>query len=330
VKPWPIVGHQWAARQLQLALESGEVPHALLITGPESIGKHTLAETFVAALLCRSADDKPCGDCLSCRKLRSGNHPDFMLVEPDDRAARLRIDPIRQLEQFLMLTPRESLRKVALLGAFERATVSAANALLKTLEEPPAYAHLILLATDADLLLPTIVSRTQQINLRPLSAGQVSEALVARWGVDAETAHRLARLSGGRLGWAVQAATSPETYERMHTALETLIDLLRKDLPERFEVARALARDDAQLLETFEVWSTFWRDVLMLQTASGEMVTHAEHRDILATLASSTALDETVRVLTTLEAAQAALLANANTQLLVENLLLDLPTIRWG
>ncbi len=326
MKAWPIVGHQWAVRLLRHGVANDEIPHALLITGPESVGKHTLAEQVVAAILC-AEDERPCGHCLSCRKLRSGNHPDFRLVAPEDRTTALKIEQIREIERFLTLTPKESLRKVVLIQDFERATVGAANALLKTLEEPPSYAHLFLLATDADLLLPTIVSRAQQIVLRPLPSGDIAAALMERWQVDPARAERLARISGGRMGWAVQAATNPDHYERMKAALTSLTTVLQQDLPARFEMAQQLSRDAANLMETLEHWLTFWRDVLLVQADSAEALTYTDQHQMLRILAETLAIQETVHILERLDQAQQALGNNANPQLLVENLLLDLPTL---
>lgn len=325
---WPVIGHLWAVQQLQHAIEHDEVPHALLITGPESIGKMTLALTLVAALMCQSEDARPCGQCLACRKLKSGNHPDFMQVSPEDKTSHLKIDQIREVERFLALTPNESSRKIALISDFERATTGAANALLKTLEEPPKYAHLILIATDADLLLPTIVSRTQEMNLRPLSAKEVAHALVTQWNVDEALADRLARLSGGRIGWAVKAATEPAYYEKMTSALEVLGAVLQQDLPTRFETAQTLADNAAELSDILEHWLVFWRDVLLLQTRNGAAVVHTERHGDLTRLAEGLSVQETLAVLGALERSANALLSNANTLLLVENLLLDLPTLQ--
>jgi DNA polymerase III subunit delta' len=327
MKPWPVVGHQWAVQGLRQAVMRDEVPHALLITGPESVGKHTLAQQLVSAMLCRDDDDKPCGTCLACRKLRSGNHPDYVLAEPEGATARLKIDQIRQVERFLTLTPKESMRKVVLISDFERATIGAANALLKTLEEPPSYAHLILLATDADLLLPTIVSRSQQIALRPLPSRLVAESLVSEWLVEPGLAERLARISGGRMGWAVRAATHPETYERMHSALELLVAVLGQDLPTRFETAKTLVAESDTLPETLETWLTFWRDVLLLHSQNDAALMHIEHRRVLEAVVGATDVERTIQVLSALERAQSALFSNANRQLCVESLLLDIPAV---
>ncbi len=332
---WSVVGHEWAVRQMRLAVERDEVPHALLITGSERIGKMTLARTVAKAMLCKtSGDDRPCGHCSACKRMESGNYPDFMAIEPEDPARpSLKVDQIRALERFLYLTPNESSYKIAIVSPFEVATISAANALLKTLEEPPPYAHLILLASDTETLLPTIVSRTQQLALRPLERAKIQQALVERWHVPEQQAERLARLSGGRLGWAVQAATDATYLERMQLALQTLFELLDSDLPSRFDKAKALAKDTEQLVEFLEYWQAGWRDILLLQANASvdeEKVRGLVYREELQPLvrtARRIPVQASVQTLRRLKEAQTALYQNANTQLLVENLLLNLPSL---
>ncbi len=332
IKPgdWPFVGNTWAVRQLQQAVTRDELSHALLITGPDSVGKRALARILTAALLCQApVEQRPCGTCLSCRKLESGNQPDFMLVEPEQKGKALVVKQIRDLERFLKLTPIESVCKIALVNDFEQANESAANALLKTLEEPPSHVRLILLALDADLVLPTIVSRSQQVNLRPTTPQKIAEALVARWDVEPETAQRLARLSGGRMGWAVRAATDPAHLETQTSALQLLFDLIRQDLPTRFEAAETLAKDSAQFAETLEYWRIAWRDVLLLQTEADDAVTYQEHRETLASLAQRQPLPATLALLKTLASAQAALRRYVNARLLAESLMLELPGLNF-
>jgi len=326
---WPVVGHEWAVRQLRAAVAHDEVPHALLITGPESVGKMTLAMSLAKTMLCKSREGlRACGRCSACKRIDSENYPDLLVIIPEDPAKpTIKVDQIRALERFLYLTPSESAYKIAIVAPFETATIGAANALLKTLEEPPSYAHLILLASDAETLLPTIVSRSQQLALRPLDCAKIHRALVARWKLTEDQAERLARLSGGRLGWAVRAATDPTYLQRMEMSLTILFELLRSDLPGRFDKAKELSQtyDSAQLWEILAYWKSGWRDILLLQAENANELTYVDKRQVLEETAKRVSLHDTVRMLKTLDKTQISLRRHANTQLLIENLLLDLP-----
>jgi DNA polymerase-3 subunit delta' len=325
---WPIVGHEWATRLLQDAVLRKETSHAILITGPESVGKMTLARVLSKALLCKAEPgQRPCEQCISCRKMESGNHPDFRQLEIEEGKTKLPVESIRDLEKYLFLTPVESEYKVALIPAFELASRNAANALLKTLEEPPAHGRLILLATDPDLLLPTIVSRSQQINLRPVAASTIAEALVKQWGLHPDEADRLARIAGGRVGWAMRAATNPEVQEAMDNALSMLFDVMRQDLVSRFETANILARQTDNLAEVLEIWLTCWRDVLLLHAGNVAEITYKEKEEALLEIAQVSNLNQTTRVIKFVEDAITALQKNANTQLLIENVVLTFPEL---
>jgi DNA polymerase-3 subunit delta' len=326
--PWPIVGHEWATRLMQNAVVRKEVSHAILITGPESIGKRTLARILSKALLCKSEpEQRPCGRCISCRKMDSGNHPDFRLAEIEEGKTRLSVETIRGVERFLALTPVESACKVALITDFEQASINAANALLKTLEEPPAYGWLILLATDADLLLPTVVSRSQQINLHPVNPDKIAAALVNEWGVDSKIAEKLARISGGRAGWAIRAAQDPQIQENLEKALSLLLNAMQEDLVARFDLANTLAEQRDSLPEVLETWLTFWRDVMLLHTDNAAAITYKEKQLVHSALAEVIDLNQTARIIQFIEQGLTALQKNVNAQLLIENVILAFPTL---
>lgn len=327
---WGIIGHQHAVQQMQLAVKRQEVPHALLITGPDSVGKRTFALKLAQAMHCtaENAEQRPCDQCSACRRVNSGNYPDLRVITPEEGKRGVKIDPIRALIQFLTLTPIESQYKIGIITTFEHIVPNAANALLKTLEEPPSYAHLILLATDAELLLPTIVSRCCQITLRPLSRPEIVAGLVAQRGSSPEEARRLARLSGGRVGWAIRALQQPEFLRRQSEALQLLFKVLQSEIPTRFDLAQELARDALQVRETLDYWQASWRDVLLLQTGNADQITYLEERTTLEEIAGTVTLDVTAQILQRLTTALEDLFRNANTRLLVESLFLNLPQLQ--
>lgn len=328
---WGIIGHEWAVHLLRRALEAGELSHAYLFTGPPGIGKGTLAQVLAAALFCQE-DNRPCGSCRACRLLAGGNHPDFFWVQPESEAGRLKVEQVRELQHHLALTPNMASHRVAVLDRFDQATPSAANALLKTLEEPPEFVILILLAPDTDSLLPTIVSRCQVIPLRPLPILQVAHALQTRWGVEPERAHLLAHISGGRLGWAARAATEPDLLRRRQQRIEEMVALLHSPLTDRLRYAAELARDPEATQGALELWIGWWRDVLLLASGAegkreGEsLLTNLDQRARLEPFAARFSPAQAAARIRALHTALDRLRRNASAQLTLEVLLgFDLP-----
>lgn len=201
-----VVGQERALGLLRRYIGAGAVPQGLLFSGEEGVGKEKTARAFAAALLCRNPGaEGACLLCPDCRLLASGAHPNFFFIAPDTQF--LRIDEIRALQEELALKAFSDRPRVAILCPADRMTPQAANALLKTLEEPPPGAHLILVAHRAAVLMPTIVSRCQRIPFFPLAAGTVAEILSRHPDAGGEVplpAIRLAAaVSGGSPGRAL-------------------------------------------------------------------------------------------------------------------------------
>ncbi len=317
-----IVGHKWAIELLNRQQQLGQAPQSLLLTGLPNVGKSTLARYFAQSLNCQGTP-QPCGRCLSCRKIISGNHPDVRIFDGDDQL--IKIDPIRELQRELSLSPHESQYRVALLCNFEKTSLSAANALLKTLEEPPPQVVIILTATDPGGLLPTIVSRCQLLALRPLSGSVILEALQTQWGASPAQAELLAQLAAGRLGWAVKALRDKDFLKRREQHWQELLTLWRMNRAERLAYAQKASRNPAAVKESLALWLTIWRDLLLLRSGSQSKIVNLDWQDKLQTIASQISLKQVKEMVVRLRTAIVNLEYNVNVRLNLEIVLLKLP-----
>jgi DNA polymerase-3 subunit delta' len=209
------LGHEAALTAVQRAVVSEHPPHALLLVGPRGVGKTTLALDLAAGLLCLAHDPaaRPCRECAACRKVAADNHADLHLVEPQGAGEQIRIAQVQELASELALTAMEGRFRVAVISAAQRLNLDAQNALLKTLEEPGARTHFILLTSQPDALLPTILSRTMRVRFAPLPDDVVARLLEAR-GVEPERAREVARLAGGSVEVGEHLADPDESEAR--------------------------------------------------------------------------------------------------------------------
>jgi len=328
-----MIGHEWAVQMLAGSIRYERVGHAYLLTGPDQIGKTTLARIFAQALNCTAAPAaRPCGQCRACTLIAADRHPDVRLVLPEvsDRGKMsIKIERIRTLLQDITLSPYEGRMKIAILKRFDTANLNAANAFLKTLEEPPNNVVLLLTANDADTLLPTIASRCRVVNLRPLSRELIAASLATRWGVESGRAELLASLADGRLGWAVQAATDPELLALRETHLEQLHAALEGSCVDRFQLAELLARKPEALPEMLKSWLSWWRDInLLLQQGDGRHavpITNVDQQDQMNIYRRRWNRQIALASLQQTDTALWQLARNGNTHLVLENLFLTFP-----
>jgi len=192
-----IVGQDNAKRMLQNALRKDTVSHAYLFSGPAGSGQMKAALTFAQAIFCTTSRDDACGECLECRKVEHGNHPDLQLLRPD--GASIKIDQIRELQRAFSYRSGSVNPKVYIIDEADKMTVQAANSLLKFLEEPPAPAVGILIADNGRSLLPTIQSRTQRVPFSPLHPEMMLQVLASE-GIPAPLARCAVSLSSGLEG----------------------------------------------------------------------------------------------------------------------------------
>ena len=228
----------------------------------------------------------------------------------------------------MSLAAYEGRYKVAILRNFDTATIGAANAFLKTLEEPPSKVILLLTAHDSDNMLPTISSRCRTVSLRPLSRALVQSALESRYSLPSQEAKRLAHMADGRLGWAIQAVEDPAGIEQISADIQTLHEALGGGRVLRFQMAEKLARSPETLPPLLRTWLSWWRDLALvaIDTENQAGINYLDHQEHLARVASTWSKERIIQGLSQTKEALWQLERNANTRLVLENLFLTYPT----
>jgi DNA polymerase-3 subunit delta' len=327
---WQAAGHEWAERLLRGHLARGDVRHAYLLTGPSGVGRRTLALRFAQALNCLQPPEPGdfCGRCRICRQTAAMQHSDLSVVQAEKEGGTLKVEQVRDLQRSLSLMPYEARYRVALLLRFEEANPNAQNALLKTLEEAPQRVILLLTAGSAETLLPTIVSRCEVLRLRPMALDKLQGHLEEQ-GLERSDARLLAHLSGGRLGYAQRLKDDPGRMEQRRSALEDLLQLLGEPRRARFTYAEQAYQDKETLRETYGIWLSFWRD-LMLRSAGKGLdlpLVNVDLEQEIGRLAGGIDLAAARACTAALEHGIARLDANTNPRLLTEVILLGWPRV---
>jgi len=352
---WNFYGNYWAVNLFKQIIREDKVKHAYLFSGPEGVGRSTFAKRFAQALLCRQpgSDGEPCGQCISCIKIERDQHFDVKVMGREPGARDFKINQVLEAEKFLSITPYSSAYKIVVFKDFDRANVEAQNAILKTLEEAPSYAILILIAESAQNLLPTVISRCEVIDFRGVDLETLRVMLQSKFPNN-PSIELAARLADGRPGLAIRyCQPDGALFAERDEAVQLFFSLLSLNLAERFEYSvklwdmekRSLAqvkklnRKDGKAEEeisdlspeehdliarTIRYWYLILRDCAIIQHNAKVEIINYDHEDEIRQLAGMVSLESILDGIQNAQTAFRQIKANVNKRLLLDVFLMEL------
>jgi len=334
---WRVVGQEKAITLLKRALDNGSLAHAYLFVGPPQVGKGTLALNLAQVLNCVGGEP-PCQQCSSCLRISRGSHADVRVIslksgeaEKGKASVEIGIDDIREIQHAANLPPFEGRYKVFIIDGAESMSAEASNCLLKVLEEPLPQLIFLLLTSEEKRLLPTVASRCQRIELKPIPAMEVREALIKAYEVTPDKADLLARLSKGCLGWALETLKDSNWAKEREQVIEELTSLLTGSWEERFhwvaDLAKLFDKERRSGERRIETWIDWWRDLMLTKSGCVEVVMNADYLLILKEIAEQLTLAQIRDFTIELEKLLQRIRQNVNPRLALEALMLEMPRV---
>lgn len=317
-----IQGHEQIKNDLRQLLAEKRLPHALLFTGIEGIGKNLTAKVLAKVLFCSGEKEKSCNNCPSCRAFDAKNHPDFYCLEPEGKANNIKIEQIRQMQSQIALSPYLADKRVVIINDAETMNEAAENSLLKTLEEPTGDVVFILVTANKDLLLPTILSRCMKLYFAPLSEDEIKIILKSKYAVNEDKATVIAKLSGGSMKRAI-SFLDDDNFNLCQNAMDFLSkDLNAKDIWQISDEFSAM--DKAKIKQWADFLQMIIRDLLLLQAgADDNLLYNRDKKDVLDKLIVNFSLNRLFNCQNLIENLVKRLSSNADLKLMMQDFMLS-------
>ena len=320
-----IIGQEQIKEHLRGAISTNKVSHAYIINGERSSGKEFIARVFAMALQCEKDEVEPCGECHSCRQALSNNQPDIIYVS-HEKPNTISVEDIRtQINGDIDVKPYSSPRKIYIMNEGEKMTVQAQNALLKTLEEPPEYAVILILTTQVEALLPTILSRCVVLNMKPVSDALVKKYLMEELAVPDYKANICVAFARGNIGKAKLLASSEE-FEKVKDEAITLVKYINDmEINEIVKAIKKISEYKFDVNDYLDILSVWYRDVLLFKATKdvNSLIFKEEIQQIMRVSDRST-YEGIETIVSALQQAKRRLEANVNFDLTMELLLLTI------
>lgn len=321
-----IVGQEQIKEHLENAIKMNKISHAYIINGERNAGKEFIAKTFAMALQCENRQGfEPCQECHSCTQVRSGNQPDVIFIT-HEKPGTIGVDDIRgQVNNDVVIKPYSAPKKIYIINEGEKMTVQAQNALLKTLEEPPEYAVILILTTNMETLLPTILSRCVVLNMKPVRNDQIKKFLMENMEIPDYKADICVAFARGNLGKARLLAKSEEFDKVKEEAITLLKYIGEMELNEVVAAIKKINEFKFDVNDYLDILSIWYRDVLLFKaTHDANNLIFREEIQYIRKVADKSTYEGIERIIDALEKSKQRLNANVNFDLTIELLLLTI------
>lgn len=321
-----IVGQEQLKEHLENAIRLNKVSHAYIINGERSSGKEFIAKTFAAALQCENRNDtEPCEECHSCKQAQSGNHPDIIFIS-HEKPNTISVDDIRsQINGDVAIKPYSGPKKIYIMNEGEKMTVQAQNALLKTLEEPPEYAVIIILTSNVNAFLPTIISRCVVLNMKPVKDAQIKQFLMEEMEIPSYKADVCVAFARGNVGKARLLAKSEEFDKVKEEAITLLKYIGDMEIHEIVAAIKKINEYKFDVNDYMDILSIWYRDVLLFKaTHDANHLIFREEIQYIRKVADKSTYEGIETIIDALEKSKQRLNANVNFDLTMELLLLTI------
>lgn len=320
-----VLGQEQMIAHMKNAIQMNKVSHAYIINGEKGSGKKLLAGIFAQTLQCREKGTEPCMECQSCKQALSGNQPDIIHVT-HEKPNTISVEDIReQLNGDIQIKPYSSPYKIYIVDEAEKLSVQAQNALLKTIEEPPAYGVIMLLTTNAGMLLPTIQSRCVKLDLKPVPSSLVKHYLMEQLEIPEYRADICVAFSQGNVGKARRLALSDSFSEMLDHALHLVKYISEMEVSDLIEDLKKINTYKMEIGDYLDLLTVWYRDVLMFKaTRDADSLIFSDELNAIREKAKNSSYEGLENIIKALEKAKIRLNANVNFDLAMELLLLTM------
>lgn len=320
-----ILGNEMVKDHFKRAIENHKISHAYILTGEAGMGRKSIANAFAMTLLCEKGGSEPCMSCHSCKQVMSGNHPDLIYVT-HEKPGSIGVDDVReQINDTIMIRPYSSYYKIYIVDEAEKMTVQAQNALLKTIEEPPSYAIIILITTNQEAFLPTILSRCVQMKLKPLKDFTIKSYLTQNLHIPEKDADICAAFARGNLGKAIHLSSSDEFRELFQKVMVLVKNVGTMDISMLLDCIREMKEQNFDIGEVLDLMQFWYRDVLMFKvTKDMNLLIFKNEYKMINETGEKVDYAGLEAILAAIDTARTRLNANVNMELAMELLLLTM------